>query len=147
MTRHVFTQEESRKGGWGRCRQWAEDRRRRPSKAETAARQTCDRLGLVFVPESEFVNLEGRPQFFDLLVTVPVTFAVEVDGSHGWHGSCDSSKMKALDDEKRSYCESVGLPLLVLKGKAETFENKIKKFLEGFEPLPIPVDLKEAVLV
>lgn len=105
MTKHKFTLEQCRKGGWTRARQIALERVNNPSIAEKCLRYACEELQLQYKPEYEFWNeIAGYPQFFDVFLPEYNT-AIEMDGSHSWHGAKTATKMAKYDEAKRQWCE------------------------------------------
>lgn len=104
----------SRLGGWSRCRQHAATRRENPTHGEKLVRDVIAGLGLVAEYEYEIRHPNGMPQFFDVYLPTERT-AIEVDGSHGFHGyngRDEYGKMTVLDELKARYCSEHGIRLI-----------------------------------
>lgn len=123
---HTFTHEEAQRGGWARARQHAEWRKLHPSKAEKATRQALIDLEWKVYPEYEIAT-SYFPQWLDVLaIKDGRKVAIEVDGSHGWHGyNGHRSKMALYDEVKFRWCQDNEIELISIPGRVN-----IKEFLE-----------------
>lgn len=129
-SRHSFTTEQMRKGGWARARFWAGWRRENPSPSEHAAQEILRALGVGFETEYEIVHETGRPQWIDIYVPER-RIAIEIDGSHGWHSwNSGGSKMDLLDEIKARWCEAHSITFVSLTRKDLT-EERFREIL-GF---------------
>ena len=133
---HKFTPEECRSGGWTRARQQAQVRRDNPTPTEAKAREAALQLeGFEMEVEYEIHHPDGRPQFFDIALSKMGTLvaAIEVDGSHGWHGyngRDDYGKMAALDEMKARWCSQNGVQLIHLKVNGQSV-SEILSYIQG----------------
>jgi len=109
----MFTKQACQKGGWTRARQHAQARREIPTPNEKRVRDFLSQHGIYWIAEYEIVHPNGMPQFIDVYVP-QYNMAIEVDGSHGWHGynGIDTyGKMGVYDELKAKYCETWGIQL------------------------------------
>ena len=110
----MFSKKACQLGGWARCRQHAAARRVDPTNGERMVREIVARLGYHAEYEYEITHDDGRPQFLDLYIP-DLKLAIEVDGSHGFHGyngSDDYGKMAMLDEIKARWCADHGIHLM-----------------------------------
>lgn len=115
MTR--FTTDHQRRAGWGRARQWARWRVNHPSTLESLVRDYLTARDISFIPEYEITHDSGMPQWIDIYIP-DKKIAIEIDGSHGWHGYNGSTcKMAYYDELKARYCEDHGITLLQIRSQ------------------------------
>lgn len=128
--KHKFTHNEAQKGGWARARQHAEDRKLHPSRLEKQVRKIVQELGFQIQPEYEIFTT--FPQWIDVLATSEGRqIAIEVDGSHGWHGyNGKYDKMGKYDEEKARWCEAHGIRLIYVPSRIDV-KAYLKKELKN----------------
>lgn len=133
---YKFTQDDCRKGGWKRAKQWAQKRRASPTPAERVIRNLVTELlptGYTARWEYGITHLDGMPQWFDIAILCKenVVGAIEVDGSRDWHNEfCTSSKMYDLDCRKKQYCKDHGISLLDIN--IFTLDpNEVRRFIDS----------------
>lgn len=112
-----------RRGGWKRAGQLAHERRTKPSLGEAILREAATLLRWRWWAEVEIRHGDGMPQWLDLLVLIPGAglVALELDGSHGWHGTRTENMrgrnhtMAWYDERKRALMRGRRVPLVFLE--------------------------------
>lgn len=128
-SRHKFSTRESVSGGKLRAKQAAEWRVQNPTPDEKKVRDILTELGVQFVPEYPIRTRDNMVQYLDVFIPGK-NVAIEVDGSHGWHGY-HLSKTEIYDEIKSRWAQENGVLILVVRpSQAGNLKNTIQKFLE-----------------
>lgn len=139
--KHIFTDQECKRGGKIRAAQRAQWRRDNPTEAEAFCRDAVLQLikqlpNAYCIFETPIKTMPDLEQYIDIaLWTGNKWIAIEVDGSNGWHDN--NQKSAPYDEIKARYCHDNNI-LLVLavyrkwkKLGKDALADHILKILQG----------------